>query len=168
MTRGVVLELWLQGGRLHTIAQLLGEDASGIEDAVRMELCRIRDEHQPEPNAAAPADPAPSPAPKAKRAAPSSGRPARRNHAVEMKTDPVRRRVEKALDLTTYPETLRDPSADSQRAVYDALLTGPMVLHDLQVETGLNSCKVFQALQKMRNKNIVRGSEDTPVVWRLA
>ena len=169
MTRALVLELWMQGGNLHTIAQLLGEDPIGLEDAVRMELRRIRDEFQPA-EGQPPAGKVALPAPPALEAGDSSPRPGR-NRAAEMKRDPVRRRVaaaSEALDLTGYPAALQDPRATSQRAVLGKLRMRPMTLGEVAKETGLASANVWAALASLRGKNLVRGSEDTPVVWRLA
>ena len=163
MTREVVLELWLEGGRLNTIARLLGEDPHGVEDAVRMELNRLRNENtqdQPEPCSPAPAE-------ARTEAADSSPRPAR-NRAAAMKRDPVRRRIEAALDLTGYPEVLQDPRAETQRDIFDALKRQPQTVTQLAQELERDSGKVFQAIQKLRAKNLIRGSETTPVVWRIA
>ena len=92
MTREVVLELWLEGGKLATIARLLNEDSDGIEDAIRMELNRIRDEFQPGAAQASAEVPEETPAKARKGAAHSSDRPARRetNHAAALKRSPAR------------------------------------------------------------------------------
>lgn len=170
MTREVVLELWLQGGRLCTIAKLLGEDPHGVEDAVRMELQRIRDEFQSEPNAAAPAEPEALPPPqRAKRAASSFEPSARRkNMAGERAAAQVRRRIGAALDLTGYPASLQDPRAERQRKVYDALKAAPSTTMELQGQMNLTSANVSSTIHALRAKGLIIGSETIPVAWRLA
>jgi len=174
MTRPVLVKAFMEGASIATLAQLLGHDAADLEAGLRQGLIEISQD-QPEPRQTAPAEPETRPTPPAapKRAGASSPRPARqKNYVAQLTKDIVRRRVESkagdVLDLTGYPAPLQDPRAETQRAIYDALRREPHDLHALQIATGRTSSKVFQAIQKMRNKNLVRGSETTPVVWRIA
>lgn len=176
MTRSVLVKAFLEGASIATLAELLGHDAADLEAGLRMGLVEISQD-QPAP-AHLPADSAdltpPRQAQTRVEAISSSPRPAAPNHAAEMKRNPVRRRVDRAiqavqaLDLTGYPDSLKDPRADTQRAVYDALKQEPQTSTQLARALSLDSAHVCGALNKLRVKNLVYGSEDTPVVWRLA
>lgn len=173
MNRAALIAAWLEPS-IENLAVLMGEDAAGVEYAIRHELLKMKLDNEIQPaEAEPPADVVALPAPpKAPKAGASSPRPARRNHAAEMAASPVRKRIaatmNSALDLTGYPESLQDPRATSQRAVLDALKSGPMTLGQVAEATGLESSKAWATLGALRQKNLVIGSEDTPVVWRLA
>lgn len=177
MTRTVLVEAFMEGASLGTLAKLLGETPENLEHGFRQGLIEIRDGSRDQPVADAPlAERAAATAPRQARngADSSSGRPAR--HAGALKRSPARKRM--AVDVTlpdgttveysTYPAALHDPRAETQRAIWDALKSGEKTTTMLSAEIGHNSSNVVQAIQKMRNKNLVRGSETTPVKWRQA
>lgn len=165
MTRAVVVKAFLEGASIATLAELLGHDVADLEAGLRMGLIEIQTA-EAEP----PAEKVALPAPPAPEAGASSPRPAR-NHAAEMKRDPVRRRVaavNEALDLTGYPAALQDPRAETQRRVYAALSLSPATTMQIQERSNLPNVNVSSALQALRVKRLVIGSETTPVVWRIA
>ena len=177
MNRNALIAAWLDPS-IQNLAALIGEDAAGVEYAIRHELLRVKQEHEiQQAEAEPPAERAvtegnPSPR-KASEAGASSPRPARqKNHAAEMKRDPVRRRmaaaISAALDLTGYPASLQDPRAETQRRVYDAVKEQGGTTVELSGRTGLTSDNISTTLSALRSKNLVRGSETTPVVWRVA
>jgi hypothetical protein len=165
MTRPVLVKAFLEGASIATLADLLGHEVADLEAGLRQGLIEISQD-QPKPQPPASAEPEALPAPPARRAAAaeSSPRPARRNQAARR----AKSEDSGALDLTGYPESLQDPRATSQRAVLDALRRGPMTLGQCAEAAGLVSAKAWAALAALRQKNLVRGSEDTPVVWRIA
>jgi hypothetical protein len=162
MTRAILVKAFLEGASMSTLAALLNEKPEDLEFGLRAGLQEIRDEAGGQPAQQAqsgagspPAAPAPL-----------------RNHAAAMKKSAVRRRIaaatDKTLDLAGYPAALQDLRATTQRAIYDQLKQAPQTIAQLAVATQIDSGKIFQGMQKLRDKNMVRGSEDTPVIWRLA
>lgn len=164
MTRDAVLTAWLEGARIGTLARVINEDPAGVEDALRHELRTIREEYQPSVSAEAP----PLTTAKVAQAAASSPSPAPKNHAAAMRKSPARKAVERIVDdLSDYPESLRNPLAKAQRAIYDALRSGPKTTLTLAPLTGLTSATVSTTLYTLRDKRIVRGDECMPVNWSL-
>lgn len=179
MTRPVLVRAFLEGASIATLAELLGHEQADLEAGLRMGLIEIRDaeggsssQDQPAADAALAEGAAPSSKPRQARngADSSSGRPAR--HAGALKRSPARKRmaadVEAAAEskFSGYPESLRDNRAETQRAVYDALTMRERTTTDIAEELQMGSGAVFQAIQKLRDKNLVVGSETTPVKWR--
>lgn len=163
MTRDAVLSAWLEGARIATLARVVNEDPEGVEDAIRHELRTIREEYQPSVSAVS----APLTTARKSRAADSSPLP-EPNHAAAMRKSPARRAVERIVDdLSDYPESLRNPLAKAQRAIYDALRSGPKTTLTLAPLTGLTSATVSTTLYTLRDKRIARGDECMPVNWSL-
>jgi hypothetical protein len=154
MTRTILVKAFMEGCSLQTLAALLNEDAVDLEHGLRMGLQELRDEAEVilEPPA-----PAPSGA---------------LNHAAALKRSPVRRRVAKHVaeqtdTLANYPSSLHDPRAESQRACYHALKGGPLVMHEIINVTGLDSGATFQALTKLRQKNLAHKQDGWRGAWEL-
>ncbi len=158
MTREVLVRAFLEGASIATLAELLGHEATDLEAGLRQGLIEgIAEQDRPAVDAAP-------------KGGDSSPRPAR-NHAAAMRLNPGRKRVAKAvaaLDLTGYPAALQDPRAETQRDIYDSLKGRQQTTTQLSHALELDSGKIFQGIEKLREKNLVRGSEDTPVVWSLA
>ncbi len=158
MTREVLVRAFLEGASIATLAELLGHEATDLEAGLRQGLIEgIAEQDRPA------ADAAP-------KGGDSSPRPAR-NHAAAMRRNPVRKRVaaavSTALDLTGYPAELQDPRAETQRKAWDSL-SEPGTLVELSARSGISSQNLSTTLSALRAKNLIKGSETTPVVWRRA
>ena len=82
------------------------------------------------------------------------------NAAAAMRRSAVRRKIAKeseALDLTGYPESLRDPKAVDMRAVWDALRAKPLAFGELMAAAGINpdGSTAYGALSRMREKCLI-------------
>lgn len=145
-----IIEVFRQGAALDSICRLTGRHQHDIEEAMRAELRALAHETR---QAVTPAGEAPAVAPT---------KPAPR-------TPPVARAHRKTPDavLSGYPEALRDPRAERQRACYDALTMQPMTLAELADALDTDSGGAWGAVESLRKKNLAIGSDTTPVVWSL-
>jgi hypothetical protein len=163
MTRLILVDAFMEGASMETLAKLLGEELDDLQAGLRQGLHEFRDQFQPEV-AGPQAESAGATAPRTVRteAADSSPRPVRRKKAAAKAfTDTVN-------DFSGYPEEIRHHLNETGRAIYDALRTKPQNVIEIARSTGFESNAVAMGLRRLRDKNLVRGSEDTPVVWRLA
>lgn len=92
-----------------------------------------------------------------------------KNAAASMRKSPVRSRVERevnAVSLSSYPEALRDPRANMQRALWDALADGAKNFSDLCRAANLDpaNSNVYGGLTAMRNKLLVH-KRDSDGAW---
>jgi DNA-binding transcriptional ArsR family regulator len=152
-----LVQVFRSGASMEHIAALLQEPLVLVEFTLRQGLNGT----QPEP-VAVPVESAGATAPRAVRteAADSSPRPVRRKKAAAP--------AKAADDFIDYPEEIRHHLNVTGRAIYDALRTKPQTVIEIYRSTGIETNAVSMALKRLRDKNLVRGSEDMPVIWRLA
>lgn len=166
-----ILTVFMEGARISSIAELIVDAPDRVEDGLRSALREIYDEYviagpsRPQPPTTAET---PQQGAATVRAAASSPLPEPKNHAAAMKRSPARKAVERIVeDLSDYPESLRNPLAKAQRAIYEALRDGPKTTLTLAPLTGLTSATISTTLYTLRDRRIVRGDECMPVNWSL-
>lgn len=156
MTRQNLIEAWLEGACIATLAKLLDEDPLGIEAGIRHELLQIRAEQQ---DAAPKTNGAPKPATMRQHIAADIDRQKAKRAS---KIDRLGKIANGQL-LDDYPEPLRHPLAVNQRAVWDAL-RAPAAMGDIELDTGVENGALYQTLMTMRNKALIH-KRDSDGKW---
>lgn len=147
MKADVALHVWWQKKvPMAALAALVGQDVHEVEDALRSALDQIKDEGAQKQPVVTVAE--------ATRRNMETIR--QENAAAAMRRSPVRRKLGResdVLNLTGYPESLKNPLSTSTRAAWDALLK-PKTLAEVELETSLSNGAAFQALKSLREKGL--------------
>lgn len=171
MINASLVEAFLEGATLNSLAGLLGRSPEAVERDLRTVLIELRAE------AALPeielterplagkslADNQPV---AAREGSGASASPAR--HASALQRSPARRRAAAdTADLSAYPESIRSSAAVSLRAAYDALRDGPKRVGAVAESTGLSSACAISALSGLRDKALAVKRDGWGGEWKL-
>lgn len=176
--QSALLAVWYEGATIASLSHLLEQPADRIEDHLRQELHKLRND------AATPTAPPPvvaiaPPAAKPRKAKP--GQALRRKMADECdvkraqpgtpKTAPTSLvKTEVALgpvELRGYPATMRRSNQETPRRVYQQLKGGPKKLDEIAEALGVSCDAVWLACRNMLKAGLVARTEGQPYRWQL-
>lgn len=166
MNNETVLKVWMdENVSVGAIARLFETDMVSVEDGIRAELRRLRSEAADAMGVEL--DPAPTKYRQYQQDVLDQARQTVAKLPGPIDTEEIKHprrqraqkidrpdRIVKGVLLTDYPDALRHPLADSQRAVWDSLKT-PAGVSDLERDTGLENGALYQCLMAMRNKTLI-------------